>query len=176
MVDFLISHIFSLHLSVRVELQPKFQVGLLGSTVHMFCHANVSHFSWKVIHLQFKNSSSSAIKLISVLQNYTNIILGNDINATVYSNDATVNISYILNINDESMVCSMDGEYSCEIEFTDDAIQSTRDKGTLSVTGIFAMCRFDFSLCFASFIQVLDNSRKGDYDLCLYNLRRCHCF
>ncbi|XP_078311811.1 uncharacterized protein LOC111100993 isoform X8 [Crassostrea virginica] len=119
---------------VRVELQPKFQVGLLGSTVHMFCHANVSHFSWKVIHLQFKNSSSSLIRLISVLQNYTNIILGNDINATVFSNDTTVNISYTLNINDESMVCSMDGEYSCEIEFTDDAIQSTSDKGTLSVT------------------------------------------
>ena len=162
MADFLISHIYSLHLSVRVEFQPKFQVGLLGSTVHMFCHANVSHFSWKVIHLQFKNSSSSLTRLITVLQNNTNTILGNEINATVYSNDATVNISYILNINDESMVCSMDGEYSCEIEFTDDTIQSTSDKGTLSVTGIFALCRFDFSLCFASFIQVLDNSRKGD--------------
>ena len=162
MVDFLISHICSLHLSVRVEFHPKFQVGLLGSTVQMFCHANVSLFSWKVIHLQFKNSSSSAIKLISVLHNNTITILDNNINATVFSNDTTVNISYILNINDESMVCSMDGEYFCEIEFTDDAIQSISDKGTLSVTGIFAMFRFDFSLCFASFIQVLDNSRKGD--------------
>ena len=148
MVNFLISHIYSLHLSVRVELQPKFQVGLLGSTVHMFCHANVSLFSWKVIHLQFKNSSSSAIKLISVLHNNTITILDNNINATVFSNDTTVNISYTLNIIDESMVCSMDGEYFCEIEFTDGAIQSTSDKGTLSVTGIFAMCRFDFSLCF----------------------------
>ena len=137
MVHFLISHICSLHLSVRVELRPKFQVGLLGSTVQMFCHANVSHFSWKVIHLQFKNSSTCLIRLISVLQNYTNIILDNDINATVYSNDATVNISHTLNINDESMVCSMDGEYFCEIEFTDGAIQTTSDKGTLSVTGIF---------------------------------------
>ena len=145
-VDFLISQTCSLHLSVRVELQPKFQVGLLGSTVHMFCPANVSHFSWKVIHLMFKNSSSSLIRLISVLQNYTNIILGNGIKATVYSNDATVNISYILNINDESMVCSLDGEYSCEIEFTDGAIQSTSEKGTLSVTGIFSMFGFVFGL------------------------------
>ena len=162
MADFLISHIYSLHLSVRVEFHPKFQVGLLGSTVEMFCQAYVSLFRWKVIHLQFKNSSSSAIRLISVLHNNTITVLDNNINATVFSNDTTVNISYILNINDESMVCSMDGEYSCEIEFTDDAIQSTSDKGTLSVTGIFAMFRFDFSLCFASFIQVLDNSRKGD--------------
>nr|XP_022288908.1 uncharacterized protein LOC111100994 isoform X2 [Crassostrea virginica] len=164
---------------VRVELQPKFQVGLLGSTVHMFCHANVSHFSWKVIHLQFKNSSSSLIRLISVLQNYTNTILGNGINATVYSNDATVNISYTLNTNDESMVCSMDGEYSCEIEFTEDAIQSTSDKGTLSVTARPIISQFavqdyyyrnsNHSLsCTATFD---DNSTTGlEIQLCLGTL------
>ena len=148
MVDFLISYTCSLHLSVRVELQPKFQVGLLGSTVHMFCHAYVSLFRWKVIHLQFKNSTTSPIRLESILHNNTITILDNNINATVVSKDTTVNISYILNIIDESMVCSMDGEYSCEIEFTDSAIQTTSDKGTLSVTGIFAMFRFDFSPCF----------------------------
>nr|XP_022288903.1 uncharacterized protein LOC111100993 isoform X3 [Crassostrea virginica] len=164
---------------VRVEFQPKFQVGLLGSTVQMFCNANVSLFSWKVIHLQFKNSSSSAIKLISVLHNNTITILDNNINATVFSNDTTVNISYTLNINDESMVCSMDGEYSCEIEFTDDAIQSTSDKGTLSVTAgptisQFAVQDYYYSnsnhslSCTATFE---DNSTTGlDIQLCLGSL------
>ncbi|XP_078311808.1 uncharacterized protein LOC111100993 isoform X5 [Crassostrea virginica] len=164
---------------VRVEFQPKFQVGLLGSTVQMFCNANVSLFSWKVIHLQFKNSSSSAIKLISVLHNNTITILDNNINATVFSNDTTVNISYTLNINDESMVCSMDGKYYCEIEFTDGAIQSTSDEGTLSVTAGPTISQFvvqdyyysnsNHSLsCTATFG---DNSTTGlDIQLCLGSL------
>ena len=108
---------------------------MLGSTVHMFCHANVSHYSWKVIHLDFKNSSLSQ-RLISVFYNETNKLLGDTINATVISDKAIVNLSYILNITEEATVCFMDGEYWCDIEFTDDTIHTTHDKGTLSVTGI----------------------------------------
>ena len=108
---------------------------MLGSTVHMFCHANVSHYSWKVIHLDFKNSSLSR-RLISVFSNETNKLLGDTINARVISDNAIVNISYILNITEEAMVCFMDGEYICDIELTDDTIHTKNDKGTLSVTGI----------------------------------------
>lgn len=108
---------------------------MLGSTVYMFCHANVSHYSWKVIHLEFKNSSLSQ-RLISVFYNETNKLLGDTINASVISDNAIVNISYILNIREEAMVCFMDGEYWCDIEFNDDTIHTTNDKGTLSVTGI----------------------------------------
>ena len=121
---------------VHVILQPENQVGLLGTTLLMFCHANISNFTWTAIHLDFKNSTSSQ-RLISVLHNETNDNTGNLIKATIISNDAILNISYVFNITDEAKVCSMDGEYSCDIEFTDDAIQTTNYKGNLSVTGIY---------------------------------------
>ena len=107
----------------------------MGSTVQMFCHANIRTFTWTAIHLVFKNSSSSQ-RLYTVFHNGTNDYLGNIINATLISNNATLNISYVLNITEEAILCSMDGEYSCDIEFSDNTIRTTKNKGNLSVTGI----------------------------------------
>lgn len=87
------------------------------------------------MHLNFKNSSSSR-RLYSVLHNGSNDYIGNLINATLISSDAILNISYVFNITDEAIVCSMDDEYSCDIDFIDNAIQTTNNKGNLSVKGI----------------------------------------
>ena len=102
----------------------------------MFCVANVSNFSWKVIHLDFRNSTSF-LRLVSVFQNKSKNILNFDFNATVITNDTIVNISFTVHISDEAMMCSMDGEYSCDIELTDGAIETTNNKGTLSLPGTF---------------------------------------
>lgn len=101
----------------------------------MFCSANISNFTWTVIHLDLKNSTSSK-RLVSVLHNETNDYIGNLINATIISNIEILNISYVFNITNETIACSMDGEYSCDIEFTNNAIQTKSTKGNLSVTGI----------------------------------------
>lgn len=140
---------------VYVTLQPEDQVGLLGSTVQMFCHANISDFTWTAIHLDFKNSTSSQ-RLISVLHNETIDNIGNLINASIISNDALMNISYVFNISDEAIVCSMDGEYSCDIEFTDNVIQTTNNKGNLSVTGI----RYIFHIYFFVIQSLIKAVRK----------------
>lgn len=100
----------------------------------MFCKANASIFQWKVIHLDFRNTSS-AQRLISVYYNETKQGLENMINATLISKDGIVNISYVFKISDDEMVCFLDGEYSCDLEFLDDAIQKTYVKGVLVVSG-----------------------------------------
>lgn len=97
------------------------------------------------MHLNFKNSSSSR-RLYSVLHNGSNDYIGNLINATLTSSDAILNISYVFNITDEAIVCSMDGEYSCDIDFIDNAIQTTNNKGNLSVKGIHYILYFYFHL------------------------------
>ena len=102
----------------------------------MFCVANLSNFNWKVIHLDFRNSTSFR-RLLSVFQNKSKNILNYDFNATVITNDLIVNISYTVHISDEAMMCSMDGEYSCDVELTDGAIETTNNKGTLSLPGTF---------------------------------------
>lgn len=100
----------------------------------MFCKANASIFQWTVIHLDLRNTSS-AQRLISVYYNETKQGLENVINATLISKDGIVNISYVFEISDDEMVCFLDGEYSCDLEFLDDAIQKTYVKGVLVVSG-----------------------------------------
>lgn len=114
--------------------EPRNQSALLGSTVEMFCHVNASIFKWKVIHLDFRNTSSSQ-RLISVYYNETKQGMENVINATLISRDGNVSISYVFNISEDEMVCFLDGEFSCDLEFLDDAIQKTYVKGFLVVSG-----------------------------------------
>lgn len=57
----------------------------------------------------------------------------NIINATIINNDDNLNISYIFDIDKDEMVCLLDGEYECDIEFIDDSIQTTNGRGTLEV-------------------------------------------
>lgn len=122
------------YFAVQIMQEPGNQSALLGSTVEMFCLANASIFEWKVIHLDFRNTSSLRT-LISVYYNETKQGLENVINATLISKDGIVNISYVFNISDDEMVCLMDGEFSCDLEFLDDAIQKTYVKGFLVVSG-----------------------------------------
>lgn len=82
----------------------------------MFCQANASIFKWKVIHLDFRNTSSSK-RLISVYYNESQQGLEDVINATLISKAGIVFISYVFNISDHEMVCFLDGEYSCDLEF-----------------------------------------------------------
>lgn len=114
-------------------LEPKFQMVFFGAIAEMFCNANVSTFEWKVIHLDFQNSSSSQ-RLVSVYYNDTTYALANIIESVIIQKDHVVNISYVLNIN-EANVCSLDGKYSCNIEFLDDAIQTIIHSGNLTVKG-----------------------------------------
>lgn len=100
----------------------------------MFCQANASIFKWKVIHLDFRNTSSSK-RLISVYYNESQQGLEDVINATLISKAGIVFISYVFNISDHEMVCFLDGEYSCDLEFLDDEIQKTYVKGFLVVSG-----------------------------------------
>ena len=120
---------------VHVEIEPKTQEGLLGSSVEIYCHANVSQFKWKVMYLDFKNTTSTQ-RLISLMHNESSKVIGDMLNATLIRSDVVVNISFVWHILDKSMVCLTDGEYSCHIEFFDDAIQTTSDQGTLTVSGM----------------------------------------
>ena len=70
------------------------------------------------------------------MHNESSKVIGNLLNATLMRSDVVVNISFVLDILDQSMVCLTDGEYSCHIEFFDDAIQTTSDQGTLTVSGM----------------------------------------
>lgn len=127
-------YVFGFFFAVEIILEPNNQSALLGSTAEMFCKANASIFQWTVIHLDLRNTSS-AQRLISVYYNETKQGLENVINATLISKDGIVNISYVFEISDDEMVCFLDGEYSCDLEFLDDAIQKTYVKGVLVVSG-----------------------------------------
>lgn len=55
------------------------------------------------------------------------------INVTIINNDDNLNISYILSIDKDEMVCLLDGEYYCDVEFIDFSVQTTNERGTLEV-------------------------------------------
>lgn len=57
------------------------------------------------------------------------------INATLLSKDTIVNISYVFNISEIATYCFLEGEYFCVLEFFDDAVQTTSDRGTLTING-----------------------------------------
>lgn len=136
--------------SVQVVLEPKNQEIFVGSIAEMFCHANASIFQWKVIHLDFQNSSSSQ-RLISVYHNETKQELENMINATLLSKDTIVNILYVFNISEKATDCFLEGEYFCVLEFLDDAVQTTSDRGTLTINGeILWLFLADFTLRYLS--------------------------
>lgn len=120
--------------SVQVILEPKSQERFFGSTAQMFCHANASIFQWKVIHLDFQNSSLSQ-RLISVYYDETKQGLENMIHATLLSKDVIVNISYVFNISEIATVCFLEGKYLCVLEFLDDSVQTTSESGTLKIHG-----------------------------------------
>lgn len=101
----------------------------------MFCHANASIFQWKVIHLDFQNSSSLPQRLISVYYDETKQGLENMINATLLRKDVIVNISYVFNISEIATVCFLEGKYFCVLELLDDSVQTTSDSGTLTIHG-----------------------------------------
>lgn len=100
----------------------------------MFCFANVSNFEWRVVHLDFKNASSSRT-IISTWYNGTTTAKEDMAMATLLNKDENVNISFILNITDKMMMCSLDGELSCSIELLDRNVQTLSEKGKLSITG-----------------------------------------
>lgn len=66
----------------------------------------------------------------------------NIINATIIYNDDNLNISYIFYIDKDEMVCLLDGKYYCDIEFIDDSIQTTNERGTVEVASknCFTIC------------------------------------
>lgn len=55
------------------------------------------------------------------------------IDVTIINNDDNLNISYILSIDKDEMVCLLDGEYYCDVEFIDYSVQTTNERGTLEV-------------------------------------------
>lgn len=57
------------------------------------------------------------------------------INVIFISKDGIVNIFYVFKISDDEMVCFLDGEYFCDLEFLDDVIQKIYVKGVLVVFG-----------------------------------------
>lgn len=130
----------------------------LGAIAEMFCNANVSTFEWKVIHLDYRNSSSSQ-RLFSVYYNDTTRAFASMIESMIIQKDNVMNISYVLNINDAN-VCSLDGEYSCNIEFLDDAIQTIIHSGNLTVKSEFQQSyTVDLSPAFIISNQIKQNQQ-----------------
>lgn len=118
---------------MQIKLEPKDQIAFLGALAEMFCNANVSTFEWKAIHLDYRNSLFSQ-RFVSVYNNGTIHTFASMIESVIIQKDNIVNISYVININDAN-VCTLDGEYSCNIEFLDDAIQTSVHSGNLTVKG-----------------------------------------
>lgn len=139
-------------------MEPKNQMVFLGAKAKMFCNANVSTFGWRVVHLDYRNSSSSQ-RLVSVYYNDTTYTFANMIESVIIQKDNIVNISYAFNINDAN-VCSLDGEYSCNIEFVDDAIQTIIHGGNLTVKGEFQQSyTADLSPAFVISNQIKQNQQ-----------------
>lgn len=116
---------------MQIKLEPKDQIAFLGALAEMICNANVSTFEWKVIHLDYRNSLFSQ-RFVSVYNNGTIHTFASMIESVIIQKDNIVNISYVININDAN-VCTFGGEYSCNIEFLDDAIQTSVHSGNLTV-------------------------------------------
>lgn len=116
---------------MQIKLEPKDQIAFLGALAEMICNANVTTFEWKVIHLDYRNSLFSQ-RFVSVYNNGTIHTFASMIESVIIQKDNIVNISYVININDAN-VCTLGGEYSCNIEFLDDAIQTSVHSGNLTV-------------------------------------------
>lgn len=119
---------------ITVNVEPTYQAGLQESTIEMICHANISNYKWKAIHLEYKNKSTT-ITLMSILPTYPNLISENDVNATILSRNEIVNITFAIPIPEMMTDCTITVEFSCIFEFQDETVKKSNDTGTVIIKG-----------------------------------------
>ena len=119
---------------ITVNVEPTFQAGLQESTIKMTCHANISNYKWKAIHLEYKNESTT-ITLMSILPTYPNLISENDVNATISSRNEIVNITFAIPIPEMMTDCTKTLEFSCIFVFQDETVEISNDTGTVIIKG-----------------------------------------
>lgn len=115
-------------------MEPKYQAGLQESTIELTCHSNISNYKWKAIYLEYVNGSITR-RMVSILPNDPNSVIGDEANATVLSRNEIVNISFVIRIPKMMTDCDIDMEFSCIFEFQDETVEMRNDTGTVGVKG-----------------------------------------
>nr|XP_022327725.1 uncharacterized protein LOC111127024 isoform X2 [Crassostrea virginica] len=117
---------------ISVTVEPKLQVTVPGSTVDILCHANVSNYEWKEIHFDYTNDTTS-LRMLSIVPTDSSRIFGNKANATLFSKNDNVNISFVLLTTEVVPFCNTKMELTCNIEFLDKTLGRKNDTGTVIV-------------------------------------------
>ena len=126
--------VFPLFSDIIVNVEPKYQAGLQESTIELTCHSNISNYKWKAIYLEYVNGSKTS-RMVSILPNDPNSVIGDEANATVLSRNEIVNISFVIRIPKMMTDCDIDMEFSCIFEFQDETVEMRNDTGTVIVQG-----------------------------------------
>ena len=124
---------------ISVTVEPKYQVTVPGST-KILCHANVSNYEWKEIHLDYTNDTATQ-RILSILPTASSPIFGNKANATILSKNDMINISFGVRIPEDMAYCNTKIELTCNIEFLDKTLGRKNDTGTVLVKGKFFFCK-----------------------------------
>nr|XP_022327791.1 uncharacterized protein LOC111127048 isoform X4 [Crassostrea virginica] len=119
---------------ISVTVEPKYQLTVPGSTVDILCHANVSNYEWKEIHLDYTNDTTTQ-RILSILPTDPSPIFGNKANATVLSKNDIVNISFAVCTTEVVPYCNTKVELTCTIEFLDKTLGRKNETGTILVKG-----------------------------------------
>ena len=120
---------------ISVTVEPKYQLTVPGSTVDILCHANVSNYKWKEIHLDYANDTTTQ-RILSILPTDPSPIFGNIGNATVLSKNDIVNISFAVCTTEVVPYCNTKVELTCNIEFLDKTLGRKNETGTILVKGM----------------------------------------
>ena len=129
-------HTRVLFTDISVTVEPKLQVTVPGSTVDILCHANVSNYEWKEIHLDYTNDTATQ-RILSILPTASSPIFGNKANATIFSKNDMINISFGVRIPEDMAYCNTKIVLTCNIEFLDKTLGRKNDTGTVLVKGKF---------------------------------------
>ena len=117
-------------------MEPKYQSTVPGSTVEILCHANVSNYEWKEIHLDYTNDTATQ-RMLTILPNALSPIFGNKANATVLSKNDNINISFVVRLPEDVPYCNIKKELTCNIEFLDKTLGIKNDTGIVIVKSYF---------------------------------------
>ena len=118
-------------------MEPKYQSTVPGSTVEILCHANVSNYEWKEINFDYANVTTS-LRMLSIVPTDSSRIFGNNANATVFSKNDIVNISFILLTTEVVPFRNTKMELTCNFEFLHKTLGRKNDTGTVLVKGKFS--------------------------------------
>ena len=127
-------------------MEPKYQVTVPGST-KILCHANVSNYEWKEIHLDYANDTATQ-RMLTILPNALSRIFGNKANATALSKNDIINISFVVRLPEDVPYCNTKIELTCNIEFLDKTLGIKNDTGIVIVKGKFSLYFFKFKLLY----------------------------